>query len=117
MTQYKGLRAEIIRGRFSSANGGISDHAQQVTVVGEGIDEVFEASEEAPAVRLVTRAVLGKTVYHFEPVARGGEVGPMASGSYVSLMDSRLSRLVPFYGAVALHDRFETAEQYRALSI
>lgn len=49
-------------------------------------------------------------------------VGPMMGGCYVSTSDSRFSRAVEdllghrFYGAVPLHDRFETADEYRVLS-
>ena len=46
--------------------------------------------------------------------------GPMAGGNYASTSDGRLSRAVEemtgsnFFGALPLHDRYETAEEYAA---
>ena len=47
----------------------------------------------------------------------------MMGGNYAATSDSRFGEAVRkrigpnFYGAVPIHDRFETPEQYRALSI
>lgn len=51
-----------------------------------------------------------------------GAVGPMMGGCYVAAPGSSFTEAVEklvganFYGAVALHDRFETTKEYDALS-
>jgi hypothetical protein len=51
-----------------------------------------------------------------------GSVGPMMGGCYVGASDGRFSEAVEeivgarFYGAVPLHDRFETTTEYAAFS-
>ena len=49
-------------------------------------------------------------------------IGPMMGGAFGYSSDSRFSKLVSklygdsFYGGVPIHDRYETPEQYEALS-
>lgn len=51
-------------------------------------------------------------------------VGPMMGGSYAASCDSRWSRMCmkanggePFYGAVAVHDRYESEKEHKASSM
>ena len=85
--------------------------------------EVFEVTPDAPAVKLVFRSFGGRKIVHAEPVepCKPGNVGYMAGGAFITA-DSRLSEFLrknglELYGAISLHDRQETAEEYRALSI
>ena len=113
----KGIRAQIVKSNYGSANGGVSDTCREVTIVGPGFPERHEPSETAPAVRLVKRVLGGKTAHYFEPVDQPeGMCGPMASGNYVHAYGDEFSTEVGFYGAVPLHDRFETWAQYEAMS-
>lgn len=118
MTEQRGLRAQILTGKHSSANGGISEQVTEVTLVGPQFPELFAPSESAPAVQMVVRNLGGQTVVHFEPVASRpeGHVGYMASGAHVHSSDSRFSEAVGFHGAVSLHDRTESQALYNALS-
>lgn len=56
------------------------------------------------------------------PLRKPDQVGPMAGGHYAGTSDGRFSAAVEkilgsrFYGAVPIHDRFETVAQYEALS-
>ena len=58
------------------------------------------------------------------PIADGAGpmVGPMMGGNYAASPDTRFYELIrlatgrDFYGAVAIHDRYETPEQYDLLS-
>jgi hypothetical protein len=69
-------------------------------------------------VRLVERWIGGRAVVHAEPIERPeGMLGPMAGGTFIDTSDSRFSAAVGFYGAVSLHDRWESQAQYDALSI
>lgn len=49
-------------------------------------------------------------------------IGPMAGGNYAASSDSRFEEAIRavtgrgFYGAVAIHDRFETQREYELLS-
>jgi hypothetical protein len=76
----KGLTAYIYRSSgSSSANGGISERCTEVTLVGPGVPEIFEANESRPAVKLVRRTIGMKEYVHAEPVEEvpSGLVGYM----------------------------------------
>lgn len=115
-----GLRAHIYKheGRDFS-NGGISEHADEVTIT--NIDGPFEPSDDAPAVLLVS-GNLPRTAKIVPVGAPEGVVGPMAGGTYVSTSDSRFAEAVQGYtgsyqNVVALHDRYESPELYRLMSL
>lgn len=110
-TTLKGITALIYRDALGTdfSNRGISARVMEVTVIGEGIDPVFEATAERPAVRLVKNKYFHETVIHAEPVAPEGEPAPwyMFGGTFIFSSDSRFRRAAGHYGAVALHDRRE----------
>jgi hypothetical protein len=94
------------------SNGGISSKVTEVTLVGPGIPEIFYASVEAPAVKLVRRNIGGEYL-HVEPIEQPiGMVGPMAGGAFVYSSDSRFPSKYP----LSLHDRFDTTEDYECLT-
>lgn len=121
----KGLTLEILRGKYDSTNGGITSKARgltEITVVNLGKDaEIFEPTPNAPAFRLEMHV---RGCLRLVPVHTSGKamIGPMFGGNYAVTSDSRFARAcekllgVPFYGAVAVHDRFETQQDYDALS-
>lgn len=78
-----------------------------VVVVGDGIPEMFESSEDAPAVIIVHREVGGKKYIHAEPA---NKYGPrpyyMFGGTFIFSSDSRFRELINDY-PVPLHDRTE----------
>lgn len=123
MTNYTaGLRAAILTGPYGDcSNGGISSRWKHVTVVGDDIPERHKVRTQAPAVRL-TETAQGYLVA--VPVDQPRDtVGPMASGAYIVVQyasdgasDWRDLLGVTFSAAIPLHDRFETAAQYEALS-
>lgn len=107
----------------SSSNGGYSELFKEVTVVGPGIDEVFEVAPHRPAVKLVFRNIGGEKIVHAEPVEPvvKGDIGYMNGGSFLAASDSRISDFlrrngVTGYMAIPFHDRQETQEQYDLLS-
>jgi hypothetical protein len=90
---------------------------------------VFAPDDDAPAVVLVespNRVNDGRYGPYLTPLeyAMGGVrngVGPMAGGNHAGTSDSRWGDFLwKYFGcngdAVRVHDRVETAEQYRALS-
>ncbi len=114
-------------GNFS--NGGVSSRCQQVTVTrvvkrtgqpGPGAMlpvprecRVFAPTDERPEAVLVVRRIGEETVLHVSPWTAGGPGQAMMGGCYVAASDSRWSELIRellghgFYGALALHDRWE----------
>lgn len=109
-------------------NGGISASHAVLTVV--NIPGPFEPTDERPPVLLVegpcrtaviVPAVPGPTGAGWLP-GGAGMVGPMSGGNYANTDDGRfvdaVERIVGhhFYGAVPVHDRFETQELADLLS-
>ena len=112
----RGFRAEILTGPTHSPNGGLSARAQYVTIVGANVPDEMRTSyvtSDAPAVRM------SAWPHRFlVPAEKRTEdlIGPMASGAFVYSSDSRWMELTSGSGPLALHDRYETAAQYNALS-
>ena len=108
----KGLRVEILNGPHT--NKVPFDH---LTLVGEGVDEVFTATDEAPPVAIVAgnlpgtlkAIVLGgknSLAAFLAPAGGNGPMGPLASGAYIDSTDSRFRRLSGGH-PVPLHNRYE----------
>ncbi|MGK3957684.1 hypothetical protein ACLKOZ_16010 [Arthrobacter sp. R4] len=110
-TTAKGIIALIYRDSLGIdfSNRGISAQVTEVTVIGPGLDPIFPASEERPAVRLVAREGLDGVTIHAVPVTAEGEPAPwfMFGGTFIFSSDSRFRRAAGHYGAVPLHDRVE----------
>ena len=119
----KGILAYILRSTEpdllrwgDSSNGGISSRCHQVILVSGdmAVEGPFEPNERTPAVALYSHGAHCIAV----PVNRpNGMVGPMFGGCYIATSDSRFREAVGIYGAIPLHDRFETQEQYDSLSV
>lgn len=110
----KGLRASIYTDEIGEcSNGGISSRVKYVTIVGDGIPEIFTADDKAPAVKIVRRVIWGKPYVHAEPVDQPeGTAGPMAGGCFIYSSDSRFPHQYP----ISLHDRFECWDMYDRMS-
>ncbi|BDZ52610.1 hypothetical protein GCM10025867_48510 (plasmid) [Frondihabitans sucicola] len=95
-----GIQIGIVRDpEFDYSFGGISAGRSRLTLVGRGVPEYFAETPEAPAVYL-TRDEIGRPIVCPELDASGYENG----GAYAILGDN-IADLVPFYGAVPIHDR------------
>lgn len=114
-----GLTLHIYKsGLGDCSNGGISGRCDEVVCV--NIAGPSEPDVNRPPVLLVAGAYPGiARCVPFEDDSRPLHgVGPMMGGCYVATSDSRFTEKVEeivggrFYGAVALHDRYETTEQY-----
>ena len=111
-TTPKGITALIYRDSLGIdfSNRGISAQVTEVTVIGPGIDPIFPASEERPAVRIVTgESFDGGITIHAVPVTAEGEPAPwyMFGGTFIFSSDSRFRAAAGHYGALPLHDRQE----------
>ena len=110
-TPAKGIHALIYRDALGIdfSNGGISARVTEVTVIGPGIDPIFTATQERPAVQIIKRESASGTIYHAEPLPTVDEPAPwyMFGGTFIFSSDSRFRDSIDFYGAVPLHDRRE----------
>lgn len=108
----KGLNAGILESKEigNCSAGGLSSRCKSVTIIGEGIDEIFEATADSPAVKIVKRG----DYIHAEPVNKpiNGNIGWMAGGTFIYSCDSRF----PAHYPIPLHDRQETQANYDILS-
>ena len=94
-------------------NGGASATADAICVI--NVDGPFVPAAFTPAVEL-NIGTYGPTLV---PVLGGarGMVGPMFGGNFATTSDSRLRQAVgDFNGAIPVFDRYETPEQYDALT-
>lgn len=102
-TPRKGLILTVLRPAHGCdcTNGGISSKAKDVLVVGPGIAEVFEESDDIPTVIINDRKG-----HKFLRPAEQSSKWYMMGGNYATTSDSRWP-----YGALPIHDRTETAEE------
>jgi hypothetical protein len=103
----KGLLVALYetKDRINCSNGGISSRCKNVLLVGIGIPEILEESEEHPPVHIVEREVYGEkylTAYPIEPCP-SNKAGYMFGGTFIYSSDSRFPATYP----VPLHDRTE----------
>lgn len=128
-----GLLVTVLR-RADGADctaGGVSSQTPTLCVV--NVPGPFSPSERAAAVLLAVNGlgnpILVPAVWSdtgadadWVPLRPAGYVGPMAGGNYAESSDDRFTKAVrelgghPFYGALSVHDRFETPAEYRSLS-
>lgn len=66
--------------------------------------QIFESSVDYPEAELVRRYIGSRAAFFIRPL---GRPGGMCGGTFASDSDSRFSALLPFYGAVSIHDRYE----------
>ena len=126
--KIKALPIHVYRhGNTDCTNGGISGKYTElliacpdgfVDVDSENIPENFAMVE----MRHVYGNTIIPTIYPAEinakgEVAKRGGKWYMMGGNYGATSDSRFSDMIAgFYGAVAIHDRYETPEEYEMYS-
>lgn len=99
-------------------NGGVSSRFDRLLVLcDDGFIDVNESNPPENLCKVVHRFLFGHDVYHIEPVEEPKGCGWMAGGNFAHTSDSRFSDMCGHqYGALAIHDRQETWEQYDTLS-
>lgn len=104
----KGLIVDILKHKgVDCSYYGISSKSENLTLIGEGIDPVFDANQERPAVKIVKRNLFGSDVpyVHAEPVNRPEGCSAMFGGTFIYSSDARFRKISPY--PIPLHDRFE----------
>ena len=118
-----GLTVYVFRSSLGDCtNGGVSSQHDRLTVV--NVQGPSEPTADAPAVLLVDGPLGSKHLApavlmesgEWGPALTEGVVGPMAGGNFAQSSDSRFAQAAGFYGAVSVHDRYETPEQYASMS-
>lgn len=94
-------------------NGGVSARHDTLLLVGEGVPEIFDDRGDLPLVMIKSR---GNYKYLVPVGPSVGVVGPMFGGNFGYHSDSRITALFDGH-PLAIHDRFETEEQHRILSV
>ena len=108
------------------SNDGITKNANRLTVVNVGGEKAYHFAD-APPVLLKERCgnpilVPAELNDDNQWVEIDESAGPMAGGTFAATCDSGFREAVEnlighgWYGAVAVHDRYESWEQYRRLS-
>jgi len=100
-----GLLATVYRaaGLGDCTNGGITSRVDQVVIVGEG-SEIFEPSDDAPAVVIVRKSYRFGDYMFAKPVALGDRQS-MFGGNYITCSDSRVRAINKY--PIPVHDRIE----------
>jgi hypothetical protein len=105
----KGLTVNVYRefnrdgSVIDCTNNGLSSKCHVITLCGPDMPEIFEASPDAPAFRLVKRQLFGSEYLHIEPWERPTGNGWMYGGNIADTSDSRK----PWKYPVHIHDRQE----------
>ena len=116
-----GMTVSVYRwGLGECTNGGISARVGSLCVT--NVEGPFNPGPALPAVELVQGPGGKGHAILQDPRQRPGMVGPMFGGNYAETSDSRFQEALRkvtgarFYGAVPIHDRWETPAEYEALS-
>ena len=103
------------------ASGGISETEDTIYVIAD--DGPFETDDTSPLLMEMKNNYGNPILVPVNPQNADKTIGPMMGGSFAYSSDSRFRKLASrcsdsrnFYGAVPIHDRYETPEQYEALS-
>lgn len=115
----KALRIYVYRNAVlgDCTNNGISaKHDSLLVLCDKGNWDVDMADAPENLVKLVERKYDNQRFFHLEPVNPAAGAGWMAGGNFAGTSDSRFSDMTGFYGAISIHDRDETWEQYDRLS-
>lgn len=123
MSDTKGITVDIYKHSGNSfSNGGVSERTNEVTLITEHAQygARVEATESAPAVKLVVRHFGKRTYVHAEPVAPSpeGTVGYMDGGTYIDVRAIDMEALagIEVFGPIPFHDRTESVAEYASLS-
>ena len=117
-----GMTVSVFRwGLGDCTNNGVSAVAGSLCVV--NVPGPFDPSAALPAVELVEGpGGRGHAILRPVEAKKPGMVGPMSGGNFGYSSDSRFSEAIQkltgsrHYGAVSIHDRYETPDEYKALS-
>lgn len=103
----KGLLVNILKSGTDCTNGGVTAKAEEAVLCGPGVPEIFEASDDCPALLLQKKECLygGDDIVYAVPINKDPrKVGWMMGGNFIWASDSRFRRLINAY-PIPVHDR------------
>lgn len=96
----RGIPIGVVRSQDADYSfGGVSAGRARLTLVGPSIPQWIEATREQPAVYL-TRDEHGRHV-----IAETIDTSAFENGGAYAVLPENFADLVPFYGAIPIHDR------------
>lgn len=118
------IDVSVLRSPYGDCtNGGVSSEADTLTLICGDVPPCFVPDPDAFRYPVIKIEANTQGTVRAIPVgpAPAGHVGPMMGGNYVATSDSRFRDEVErvlgarFYGAVALHDRYESQALYDSM--
>lgn len=112
-----GLTVSVYRDNGMNCTNGASATYDRLLVT--NVDGPFNPTDDRPTYIISTNG-FGNPILIPENQPKG-MIGPMFGGNYAACCDSRFNAKVreiaghDFYGALPIHDRFETQENYDSL--
>tara|TARA_Y100000310_G_C20549394_1_gene747264 strand:+ start:563 stop:895 length:333 start_codon:yes stop_codon:yes gene_type:complete len=107
------IPVNVHRSVYDSTNNGLSKFFDRLNVTLPGEDP---GDSKLPHFYLDVKHVGRDPYYYLRPAKAAEGAGWMNGGNFAHTTDSRFTREVGHNGAVPIHDRDETWEQYEALS-
>lgn len=99
----KGLIVNVYKLDYDCTNEGITSKVNRITLCGDELPELSEATESAPAFKIVKRHMFGGEYIHVEPWDAPEGRGWMFGGNVCYTSDSRFPNQYP----LKIHDRQE----------
>lgn len=105
METLKGITVNIYRDSNQNQPINILNGKNRAVLIGDNIAQIFEATNEYPALKIVTRHLFGRDYIHAEPISKE----PFDclffafGGSFIYSCDSRFRELFDY--PIPLHDR------------
>lgn len=111
-----GFQVDVYRNAYvSSGSEGLTSKVNSVVLIGAGLPEMHEPTEQCPALILYRKKLHDGTYYYYcEPITDPdtGFRGWMAGGNYVFCNDSRFRQITGY--PIPVHDRQERMENWRS---
>jgi hypothetical protein len=119
LMEDRGLMVWVYSSHGDFTNDGVTAGKQNAVLfdVKDGnISQAFADRLGYPKLRLSRNAFGDLIAVPLEAPDDGRSIGPMMGGNYIASSDSRFTKAIGFYGAVPVHDRYETPAEYASLS-
>jgi hypothetical protein len=121
MSEHKGLLVSVFRSAqyCDCTMSGISAAFPSLVLFGTDempMDGYIDRNAYGRPEAELRRGPLGDPYVWLPPAPGQGSIGPVMGGNYAATSDSRFAAAVGFYGAVPIHDRYETAWQNEMMS-
>lgn len=111
METKKGILVFVLRSDVDCTNGGLTTKHDKFVLIGDGLPEIFEPSEDSPPLYLIRRkfpAKDGSGMRDYLHASTTPSQSGMFGGNFVYSSDSRFPNDYP----ISVHDRFERGQSW-----